>query len=131
MLGRMLESVWHVGFLSKACAAATFLCGLYITITIFLTSDSETNEYLNYHHKHLFLDLNNSLTFNFTKGITALDLLQYYSDETADNSEVIFTHKALELCPQTSPLLGKCFLLPIYQYFTQWSQFSPINMIFL
>ncbi|XP_056586276.1 beta-1,4-galactosyltransferase 1 [Triplophysa dalaica] len=101
----MLESVWHVGFLSKACAAATFICGLYITITIFLTSDSETNEYLNYHHKHLFLDLNNSLTLNFTKGITALDLLQYYSDETADKSELIFTHKALEPCPQTSPLL--------------------------
>ncbi|XP_057188261.1 beta-1,4-galactosyltransferase 1 [Triplophysa rosa] len=103
----MPESVWHVGFLTKACAAATFLCGLYIIITVFLTSDSETNKYINYRHRQLFFDLNNSLTFNFTEGITVLDLLKFYSNATAETDivELMFTNKALEPCPETSPLL--------------------------
>lgn len=119
----MLESVRNVGFLTKACAAAACLCGLYIILTVFYTSDFETNEYINYRHRELFFDLNNSLKFNLTERINVLGLLKYYSNATAeaDINEVMFTNKALEPCPETSPFLGKfTSLLIMPSVFTPW-----------
>ncbi|XP_065110461.1 beta-1,4-galactosyltransferase 1 [Paramisgurnus dabryanus] len=100
----MLGYMGNKGFLTKACVVLTVIVGLHIILMVLYDSDSGANKYTKYRQISDFVtDMNMSVAHRKK----VLKLIKYYSNGTldVDLSELAFTNKHLEPCPETSPLL--------------------------